>query len=197
MKWDEIKKRLQRKLEKQEDFYEKNFLYRHLVNVFENAKMILGKIDREIDKKLVLSAALLHDIGSIKEGDHTEEVKPVIENLFGDIFSEKEIEKIEEIIQSHMDKEEEPDSLEAKIVQDADQLDHIGRWAVVRSFMYGLFENRDVEDTIDYLHKNEKYVKEKILKKQINLEVSEEVVRKKAKEMYNLLSNLEKELFLK
>jgi uncharacterized protein len=115
------------------------------------------------DLKIVIPSAYLHDIVSRNEVErfdlHTEEsaseAKRFLRNL---CFSPDEIDKIGKVIiassyESYL-KGIEPESLEAKIVRDADWLDAIGARGIARAFVfaghYGCPEMGKVEWNPDF-----------------------------------------------
>ncbi|HOW37027.1 MAG TPA: HD domain-containing protein [Candidatus Pacearchaeota archaeon] len=79
------------------------------------------------DKKILLTAALLHDIGHIQEGNHALNGAMMVKELLNKKnLNSEEIEKISECIKTHSIKSSnEPLSIEGKILSDCDRIDVI------------------------------------------------------------------------
>ena len=111
----------------------------HIMRVYTNAKKIVKK--EKADEKLVLSAALLHDIVSYPKSskrskfssiDSAKKSKIILKK-YG--FSEKEITIVSDAIKDHsFSQNKVPETLEGKILQDADRLDALGAIGIARVF---------------------------------------------------------------
>tara|TARA_B100001142_G_C14123565_1_gene574007 strand:- start:183 stop:803 length:621 start_codon:yes stop_codon:yes gene_type:complete len=111
----------------------------HIMRVYANAEKITKK--EKADKKLVLSAALLHDIVSYPKSskrakfssiDSAKKSKIILKK-YG--FSEKEIIIVSDAIEDHsFSQNKTPETLEGKILQDADRLDALGAIGIARVF---------------------------------------------------------------
>jgi uncharacterized protein len=95
--------------------------------------------DLPISRRVVQAAALLHDVGRLKESEigvsHSilsgEMSKPLLQELG---YTSTEIEQITEAIRTHRFSEGiEPTSLEGKILSDADKLDAMGAVGIYRA----------------------------------------------------------------
>ena len=111
----------------------------HVMRVYTNAKKIVK--EEKADEKLVLSAALLHDIVSYpKSSKHSKfssidsaKKSKIILKKYG--FSEKEIIIVSDAIKDHsFSQNKVPETLEGKILQDADRLDALGAIGIARVF---------------------------------------------------------------
>jgi len=121
--------------------------FNHIMRVFKNAQKLCKK--EKANEKLVLSAALLHDIISYPKSDKrskssslksAEESKKILKKLD---FSEKEIQLVSDAIRDHsFSRGKTPKTLEGKILQDADRLDAIGAIGIARVFAVGGSEKR-------------------------------------------------------
>ena len=111
----------------------------HVMRVYTNAKKIVK--EEKADEKLVLSAALLHDIVSYPKSstrskfssiDSAKKSKIILKK-YG--FSEKEITIVSDAIKDHsFSQNKVPETLEGKILQDADRLDALGAIGIARVF---------------------------------------------------------------
>ena len=131
--------------------------WEHVVRVFELADRI-GRKERA-DMEVLLVAAILHDVGRmISEEKHALASARLSEDLLRDLgFSEEKIERIIHCILAHSySSGVTPETLEAKILSDADKLDALGAIGVARVFMYSGEKGRSIPDSI-------KHFKEKIL----------------------------------
>jgi uncharacterized protein len=184
--------------------------FNHVMRVYKNAQKLCKK--ENANKKLVLSAALLHDIISYPKSDKrskssslksAEESKKILKKLD---FSEKEIQIISEAIRDHsFSQGKTPKTLEGKILQDADRLDAIGAIGIARVFAVGGSEKRPLYEkgdpfcktripddktwTLDHFYK--KLLK---LESQMNTKYAKIEAKKRTKVLKNFLSELKREL---
>ena len=121
--------------------------FEHVLRVYANAERICKK--EKVEKKLVLTAALLQDIGAgpkAEKRSKTSSTKSAIKAkkiLHKLPYSNDEIKIIADAIESHsFSKNKIPKTLEGKILQDADRLDALGAIGIARTFAVGGAENR-------------------------------------------------------
>ena len=114
----------------------------HVMRVYKNAQKICKK--EKANEKLVLCAALLHDIVSYSKSDKrskmssTESAKKSKIILKQYDFSNDEILIISNAIRDHsFSQNKTPESIVGKILQDADRLDAIGAIGIARVFATG------------------------------------------------------------
>ncbi len=114
----------------------------HVMRVYKNAQKICKK--EKTNEKLVLCAALLHDIVSYPKSDKrskmssTESAKKSKIILKRYDFSNDEILIISDAIRDHsFSQNKTPESIVGKILQDADRLDAIGAIGIARVFATG------------------------------------------------------------
>lgn len=98
----------------------------------------------DADEEVVEAAVFLHDIGRAKEDDGkidnhaewgAEKAAEILEELD---YSSNFIEEVQHCIRSHRySKPPEPESIEAKVLSDADNLDALGASGIARTFTYG------------------------------------------------------------
>jgi len=128
--------------------------FEHVLRVYANAERICKK--EKVDKKLVLTAVLLHDIISFPKSDIRSKIsstksaikaKKILQKL---LYSNDEIKIITDAIESHsFSKNKTPNTLEGKILQDADRLDALGAIGIARTFAVGGVENRSFYNSND------------------------------------------------
>ncbi|MFZ2431101.1 MAG: HD domain-containing protein [Lutibacter sp.] len=118
----------------------------HVLRVWNNAKRIAK--NENVDGFVVELGALLHDIADSKFHDGDETIGPKIarEFLENQKVDDSIIVHIENIIKNISFKggnfEQQFNSPELEVIQDADRLDAIGAVGIARTFNYGGFKNR-------------------------------------------------------
>ncbi|MHB1147962.1 MAG: HD domain-containing protein [Lutibacter sp.] len=118
----------------------------HILRVWNNAKLISK--NEKVDEFVVELGALLHDIADSKfhNGDETIGPKIAREFLESQQVDDSIIVHIENIISNISFKggnfEQQFNSPELEVIQDADRLDAIGAVGIARTFNYGGFKNR-------------------------------------------------------
>ena len=126
----------------------------HIMRVYNNAQKLCEK--ENTDKKLVLSATLLHDIVSYPKSDRrskmsstksAEEARKILTKLR---YTAEEIQIICDAIRDHsFSKGKTPKTIEGKILQDADRLDAMGAMGIARVFAVSGTERRPFYNTED------------------------------------------------
>ena len=117
------------------------------MRVYKNALKLCKK--EKANEKLVLSAVLLHDVVSYPKSDKrskisslksAEEAKKILKKLD---YTPEEIQIVSNAICDHsFSRGKKPETLEGKILQDADRLDAIGAIGIARVFAVGGSEKR-------------------------------------------------------
>ncbi|MFB6114961.1 MAG: HD domain-containing protein [Candidatus Nanohalobium sp.] len=107
----------------------------------------------EADEEVVKASVLLHDIGRKKEDEGeienhaewgAEEAKKILEGLG---YREGFIEEVQHCVRSHRySKDPEPETVEAQVLSDADNLDALGATGIARTFTYGGEHGRVIAD---------------------------------------------------
>lgn len=128
--------------------------FHHIMRVFKNAQKLCKK--EKANEKLVLTAVLLHDLVSYPKSDSrskmssvhsAEEAKKILDKFD---YSNEEIKIICDAIRDHsFSRGKTPETLEGKILQDADRLDAIGAIGIARVFAVGGSEKRPFYNTDD------------------------------------------------
>jgi len=182
----------------------------HIMRVYKNAKKICNK--EKVNTKLVLSAALLHDIVSYPKSDKRSKLssirsaelsKKILKNYE---FSDEEIEIISDAIRDHSFSQNKiPTTIEGKILQDADRLDALGAIGIARVFAVAGSEKRPFYNTEDPFCKKRSpddqkwsldhfYKKLLILESCMNTNSGKTEAKKRTKILKDFLSELKKEL---
>ena len=125
----------------------------HTMRVYHNALLIA---DREpgCNRELVALAALLHDADDHKlfHTQNNENARTFLREQGAD---QQQIEQICDIINTvsfSRNRGRRPETLEGRIVQDADRLDAIGAVGIARTFAYGGEHGRDLLSSIDHFY---------------------------------------------
>lgn len=118
--------------------------YYHIKRVVEMAKKIAS--EEKANLFLVEISAWLHDLGDYKLHDGVDKSTEMIsEFLISQKMDNETIGQVLEIVsQVSFSKGNQPTTLEAKIVQDADRLDAIGAIGLARAFAYGGHKNHEI-----------------------------------------------------
>ncbi|MBT8279290.1 MAG: HD domain-containing protein [Bacteroidia bacterium] len=123
----------------------------HTLRVYNNALQIAK--NENVNIKIVVLGALLHDIADSKfhDGDETVGPKMAREFLFKNNVDSSIIEHVVKIIENisykkSLEGHQRFNSSELMVVQDADRLDAIGAIGIARCFNYGGFKNRKLFD---------------------------------------------------
>jgi len=184
--------------------------FEHILRVYKNAQKICKT--EKADKKLVLSAVLLHDIVSFPKSDKrsktasTKSANKAKKILKRFNFTMNEIKIIIDAIESHsFSKNKKPKTLESKILQDADRLDALGAIGIARTFAVGGGENRsfynkndpfcssrtpnDQKWTVDHFYK-----KLLILQTRMHTRFAKNEAKRRTKILKKFLSDLKKEI---
>lgn len=118
--------------------HDKEHIYRVLYNALE-----IAKAEDEVDYDVLIAACLLHDIGRREQFENPTVCHAMVggekahtflnENGFNAEYSQK----VKHCIQTHrFRKTMQPESVEAKILFDADKLDVTGALGIARTLMY-------------------------------------------------------------
>jgi uncharacterized protein len=116
----------------------------HVMRVY-NMALNIAKHEKNVDLDILKMATLLHDIARVKEDNdksgntcHAEESAKMCGPILKEIgYSDGKIEKIKHCILSHRYKtNNKPETIEAKILFDADKLDSLGAIVMLRAGMW-------------------------------------------------------------
>jgi len=145
----------------------------HIMRVY-NLAMTIAKTENNVDMDILQAGVLLHDIGGAKESsdpsgqtDHAvigaEMAKPILEKLG---FSEDKIKHVQDCILTHRYRtNNRPETIEAKIVHDADKLETVGAIGIARTFSWIGKHRAKIYKKVDNI---EEYAKENLTEGKIN-----------------------------
>ena len=157
----------------------------HSLRVYHNAMMI-AQMEGQGEEEVIALSALLHDCDDHKLF-HTENNANARNFLQQEGLSEERIEEICKNINSvsfSKNRGKVPETIEGKIVQDADRLEAIGAIGIARCFQFGGSHGRSLENSIEHFY-------EKLLL--ISKELSTPSARKMAEKRDKLMQDFLKE----
>ena len=180
--------------------------FEHIMRVYRNAERICKTENG--NKKLILSAVLLHDIIKNKNQNNSalKSAKLAEKILKENCFSLDEIIVISDAIKEHsFSKGKIPSTSEGKILQDADRLDAIGAIGLARVFSFTGSNNRPFYDPNDPFSKNRTindnkwaldHFFEKLLKleQKMNTKTGKLLAKKRTKFLKNFLKEIKNEI---
>ena len=161
----------------------------HTMRVYRNA-LVIASSEMKCDIEVVSLAALLHDAD-----DH--KLFHTVNNSNARRFLEEhsvDPEKTERIISAinsvsfSQNRGKHPETLEGKIVQDADRLDAIGAVGIARTFAYGGEHGRSLDSSICHFH--EKLL---LLKDEMNTDTARELAEERHAFMLAFLKRYQEE----
>lgn len=182
----------------------------------ERVYFLALSLGRELSARLdiLAAAALLHDIGRKQETESkggicharksAEMAGPILEKLG---FNSADIKAIQHCIHSHRFRgEDTPQSLEAKIIFDADKLDSIGAVGIGRAFLFAGQIGAKLHDaeidhtkTVSYSHEDTAYrefqVKMSRVKDQMLTDPGRKLARQRHRFMELFFDELNKEIY--
>ena len=162
----------------------------HSLRVYKNALMI-AKAEGQGEEEMIALSALLHDCDDHKLF-HTEN------NANARSFFEQEklpAEVIEEICKNinsvsfSKNRGKAPETIEGKIVQDADRLEAIGAVGIARCFQFGGSHGRSLENSIEHF-----YEKLLLISKELNTPAARKMAEKRDKLMQDFLKEWGEEM---
>ncbi len=124
----------------------------HIYRVLNYALRIIDEGNLNVDKDIIIAAALLHDIGRSAESENHSLCHAVVGADMAYTFlkscgyPEDFCLRVSRCVLTHRKggKQDKPDSVEAMIIFDADKLDLIGNMGVLRSAIFGSFEDEPI-----------------------------------------------------
>ena len=185
--------------------------FNHILRVYNNAKKICK--EENATEKLVLTAALLHDIVSYPKShklsnlSSTKSAKKAESILKKYNYSKNEIKIIFDAIRDHSySRNRIPNTVEGKILQDADRLDAIGAIGIARVFAVSGAEKRPFYNTDDPFCKKRKandknwaldhfFQKLLLLENKMNTKSGKKEAKRRTKILKTYLNDLKDEIY--
>ena len=165
----------------------------HSKRVYQNA-LLIAKSEPECDLFVVSLAALLHDADDHKLF-HTENNANARAFLERFLIDQNQIDRICELINGisfSKNRGVRPETLEGKIVQDADRLDAIGAIGIARTFSFGGERKRPLSATVQHF-----YDKLLLLKDEMNTTEGKRLAEHRHQLMVDFLQELNNEMDIK
>jgi putative nucleotidyltransferase with HDIG domain len=137
----------------------KNYRFTHLKETHRIVCKLAESLDVDVDRKVLEVAALYHDIGrseDIENGEmdpfdghegHEKRGEDIVGEYVSDFVTEEQLEKIKKIILNH---HSEAETVEGKIVQDADKVSNFGVGNLWRQIHYSAYHERTLEESLEY-----------------------------------------------
>lgn len=166
----------------------------HTMRVYRNAQQIMETYP-EADRRVISLAALLHDVDDHKlfKTENNANARTFLEEAGLPIDEIDFICNIINAVSFSKNRGKIPETIEGKIVQDADRLDAIGAIGIARTFAYGGKVGRPLEDSIKHF-----YDKLLLLKDEMNTDAAKELAQKRhdymaafLKEYHNETGNMD------
>jgi uncharacterized protein len=163
--------------------------YEHVDRVVKIAAFLAEK--EGADLELVQVAAILHDVGWVVGQPHNETGARLAGEILKEIkYSPRKIEKVLKIVLHHpMDFRGKLETLEEKIVWDADKIDLLGAVGIARGFHWE--GKRSFESAVKLAFRVFTPIYDSL-----NTSTAKQIAEKRQKETMSFLSALEKELSL-
>lgn len=164
----------------------------HSLRVYRNA-MRIAETETDCDRLIVALAALLHDADDHKlfQTEHNENARTFLAKHQIDDATTEYICDVINGISFSKNRGVRPETLEGKIVQDADRLDAIGAVGIARAFAFGGERKRPLSDSVQHF-----YDKLLLLKDEMNTEEGKRLAETRHDLMAAFLNELEKELLI-
>lgn len=161
----------------------------HSLRVYRNA-LLIAEGEPGCDMEIVALAALLHDADDHKLF-RTENNANARSFLNAQKVAPEKIERICEAINAvsfSQNRGRRPETLEGRIVQDADRLDALGAIGVARTFAYGGEHGRSLDESVEHFH--EKLL---LLKDELNTETARRLAEPRHAFLEQFLEEYERE----
>ena len=195
---ENVKNRIKNELKGESSGHDWYHTFRVYKNSIKIAKSEAEKQNLQLNFFILELSALLHDIADHKFGYTDADREDMITNILkGEGVPSEDINKVIHIVNNvSFSKGNIPDTLEGKIVQDADRIDAIGAIGIARTFAYGgtkgremyVPENSDGSDSIYHF-----YEKLLLLKDKLNTKTAYNMALERNKFMEKFLEEFYKE----
>lgn len=171
---------------------ETGYIYYHGLRTAKLAvelRKMLDEIDNTKDNEIYV-ASLFHDISKGIE-PHGVNGSILVQQILKEECSPEELVDIAEIIRCHNLRNSDEDwSKHIKIVQDADMLDHMGTMDVWLNFIYQAYDEKSVDESIEFFNDEEyeSYLKE--CRRKLNYDISKKIFDDRVEFIYEFIRRL-------
>ena len=165
----------------------------HDWNHIQRVRKLCLQIGRQLNADLLVleAAALLHDISHQLREKHAERSSVEAEKILREVgFPEEKIPKIVDAIREHsFSSGLKPQSLESKILSDADKLDALGAIGIYRAIAYSIEHGRSINGFVEHVF-------EKLLKlpEYMETEIGRKLAAQRARFLRDFVDQLLKEI---
>ena len=141
MTLEKLQEHLEKVLQDHDDGSDGSHDVHHARRVLENAKQIVLRESDEVDLRVLTAAAYLHDLVNVPKDSpdrsrasllSAEAAQPILEAL--DFSAEENASTQHAIVAHSFSANVPPETLEAKILQDADRMEALGALGIARTF---------------------------------------------------------------
>ncbi|MBO4579666.1 MAG: HD domain-containing protein [Clostridiales bacterium] len=162
----------------------------HSVRVYKNALKI-AKIEAECDMMVVSLASILHDVDDHKIFCHenNENARAFLDDKGVSSELTEEICRVIDSVSFSKNRGRRPESLEGKIVQDADRLDALGAIGIARTFAYGGEHGRSIEESVRHF-----YDKLLLIKDELNTDTAKAIAEERHRFLETFIAELNDEI---
>ena len=131
---------------------EPGYIYHHGRRTAQIALRLASQVSGPVDRDILRAAALFHDVGKGVE-PHNESGARIARELLSELCEPEEVDGICEIILQHSQRQHPNDyTLETRIVQDADILDHVGPLGPWLQFYWSATHDETIDDALRFFH---------------------------------------------
>ena len=162
----------------------------HSVRVYENALKI-AETELSCDMTVVALASILHDVDDHKlfDSKNNENARRFLTDNNVDDEKIEEICSVIDSVSFSKNRGKRPETLEGKIVQDADRLDALGAVGIARTFAYGGEHGRSIEESVQHF-----YDKLLVIKDELNTEAAKAIAEKRHRFLEAYIAELKEEI---
>ena len=127
---------------------EEGYILYHGQRVAALSLLLNQHMGAHIDEDILYAGALLHDVGKGLE-PHSEMGAVLVQALLKEECTGLEIEEISRIVREHNQRRSDGCSIQAKIVQDADVLDHVGAMGLWLKLLRNVNHERTIGESME------------------------------------------------
>ena len=162
----------------------------HSLRVYKNA-LLIAKKEPACDLTIVSLAALLHDADDhmLFDTENNANARAFLDSHQVPGEMTERICAVINAVSFSQNRGKRPDTIEGKVVQDADRLDALGAIGIARTFSYGGEHGRSIEESVQHF-----YDKLLLIKDELNTDTAREIAEKRHTFLEAYLTELKDEL---